>query len=158
MSVHVKPKSAVFKDGKLGIVWEKDGHVSEFDVEWLKKYSYSDPTVNLEQRHKPILWSKAQLVETNLRVSYKDYMHSNSGLLQSLELLHDYGIAFLHSVPAENEVAVEDVVTRIGPIRETFYGTSWNVKSVPDAKNIAYTNLFLGLHMDLMCVFATSES
>jgi hypothetical protein len=45
---------------------------------------------------------------------------------------------------------VEQVAGRIGPIRETFYGASWDVKSVPNAKNIAYTSLFLGFHMDLM--------
>ena len=33
---------------------------------------------------------------------------------------------------------------------ETFYGKSWDVKSIPNAENIAYTDLNLPLHMDLM--------
>jgi hypothetical protein len=38
-------------------------------------------------------------------------------------------------------------------IRDTFYGDVWNVKTVDEKiPNIAYTNLFLGLHMDLQCV------
>lgn len=34
--------------------------------------------------------------------------------------------------------------------KNTFYGTSWNVKNDPNSKNIAYTSFYLGLHMDLM--------
>lgn len=39
-----------------------------------------------------------------------------------------------------------------GEIRNTFYGPLWDVRSLPSAvsKNIAYTNVDLGLHMDLL--------
>lgn len=48
-------------------------------------------------------------------------------------------------------VLVEEIGKRIGGyIKETFYGTSWNVVSVPSAKNVAYTSVFLPLHMDLL--------
>jgi alpha-ketoglutarate-dependent taurine dioxygenase len=39
---------------------------------------------------------------------------------------------------------------RIGNLRDTFYGRTWDVKSVPEAKNVAYTAQYLGLHMDLL--------
>lgn len=35
-------------------------------------------------------------------------------------------------------------------IRETFYGQVWDVVNVRNSRNIAYTNLDLGLHMDLL--------
>lgn len=39
----------------------------------------------------------------------------------------------------------------MGEIRRTWYGDRvWDVKSVAGSKNIAYTNLDLGLHMDLV--------
>lgn len=36
------------------------------------------------------------------------------------------------------------------PNFDLFLGLTWDVKSIPDAKNIAYTSLKLGLHMDLL--------
>lgn len=42
---------------------------------------------------------------------------------------------------------------KLGEIRHTFYGSLWNVRSLgSSSRNIAYTNLDLGLHMDL-CYF-----
>jgi len=42
---------------------------------------------------------------------------------------------------------------QLGEIRNTFYGPLWNVRSLGSAsRNIAYTNVDLGLHMDL-CYF-----
>ena len=51
-------------------------------------------------------------------------------------------------MPLERD-AVERVVLRIGPIRETFFGRTWDVVNVPSASNIAYTSVELGLHQDL---------
>ena len=39
-----------------------------------------------------------------------------------------------------------------GRIRYTFYGHVWNVRNIKESRNIAYTNLDLGLHMDLLYV------
>ena len=43
-----------------------------------------------------------------------------------------------------------DEITSDLPIRNTFYGTTWDVKSVKQSKNVAYTHQHLGLHMDLL--------
>ncbi|KAK5242008.1 hypothetical protein LTR16_008840, partial [Cryomyces antarcticus] len=56
---------------------------------------------------------------------------------------------FLRNVP-DSEVEVERIAGRIGNLRDTFYGRTWDVKSVVNAKNIAYTHQYLGLHMDLL--------
>ena len=37
-----------------------------------------------------------------------------------------------------------------GEIRPTFYGLVWDVKNKRNSKNIAYTNLNLGFHMDIL--------
>ncbi|CAG8432769.1 502_t:CDS:2 [Diversispora eburnea] len=52
-------------------------------------------------------------------------------------------------ISKNNRVEILDV-ERIGTIRSTFYGKTFDVISIPGAKNIAYTNLSLGLHMDLL--------
>jgi len=59
------------------------------------------------------------------------------------------GLIFLWDLPTE-ETAVEAVAERFGPIKNTFYGRTWDVKDKPMAENVAYTNVFLDLHMDLL--------
>ena len=44
------------------------------------------------------------------------------------------------------------MATRFGEVRDTFYGDVWDVKTMDESRNIAYTNLFLPLHMGLQCV------
>lgn len=88
-------------------------------------------------------------------------------------VLHD-GFAFLQNVPTtskasvpaspapegkttecESDVAMLYHVARtLGEIRSTFYGTHlWDVRSVKNSLNVAYTNADLGFHADL-CYFA----
>jgi gamma-butyrobetaine dioxygenase len=52
---------------------------------------------------------------------------------------------------AGQSVALSRLGDMVGDIRRTWYGDKvWDVMSVKDSKNIAYTNLDLGLHMDLV--------
>jgi len=78
------------------------------------------------------------------------------GLLRMLEQLHVYGIAIIKDVPTKNtgnsDCTLRTVANWIGEIRNTFYGETWDVKSVLNSKNIAYTSDNLGLHMDLLSV------
>lgn len=54
--------------------------------------------------------------------------------------------------PGPNSPELARLADLLGEIRHTFYGPLWNVRSLPSAvsKNIAYTNVDLGLHMDLL--------
>lgn len=70
-------------------------------------------------------------------------------LARSLHLLWRDGLVFIDQVP-ESEESVRTIVERMGPLQNTFYGPTWNVRSVPQAKNVAYTSKYLGFHMDLL--------
>jgi hypothetical protein len=108
--------------------------------------------IESRMNHAPILWDKELMDSKVLWLDYSEFMNTPEGLLKGLKHLQDYGLFFLEGVPREDqEVAV--AAERIGHLRHTFYGRTWDVKSVPDAKNVAYTNLNLGLHMDLLYVF-----
>ncbi|KAL8924155.1 MAG: hypothetical protein Q9172_002820 [Xanthocarpia lactea] len=65
--------------------------------------------------------------------------------------LHLYGLVFIHSIPSSTD-AVTRIAERIGPLKNTLYGSTWDVRSVPSAKNVAYTSSHLGFHMDLLYV------
>jgi alpha-ketoglutarate-dependent taurine dioxygenase len=73
----------------------------------------------------------------------------NESFKRAVVNLQRFGLTFITGCPNASQT-VEAIGQRFGPIYETFYGRIFDVKSVPDAKNIAYTSLFLGLHMDLM--------
>ncbi|SNX86819.1 related to COX10 - farnesyl transferase [Melanopsichium pennsylvanicum] len=68
------------------------------------------------------------------------------------------GFAFVTRLPTDTTSTEEgpqsarlrDLATLMGELRNTFYGPLWDVQSKADARNIAYTNLDLGLHMDLL--------
>ncbi|ORY49617.1 gamma-butyrobetaine dioxygenase, partial [Rhizoclosmatium globosum] len=78
-------------------------------------------------------------------------------LLKLLTQLQEHGLAFIKNIPTDEAddpaklPQLETIIKAIGcVVRESFYGRTWDVKSVKNAKNIAYTSLDLGLHMDLL--------
>ena len=73
----------------------------------------------------------------------------NSKFKQLLENVNKHGISFVKQTPNDLD-SFKKLVNKFGCIQETFYGAFWDVKNNPEAKNIAYTNLQLGLHMDLL--------
>jgi alpha-ketoglutarate-dependent taurine dioxygenase len=100
----------------------------------------------------PIFWRANDVTFSQLWIDYHDLIQegqSSIGLRRCLHLLARYGLCFIDGVPNQL-LQVEKIAEQFGPIRETFYGRSWNVQSVPQAKNIAYTDVDLGLHMDLL--------
>jgi hypothetical protein len=93
-----------------------------------------------------------------LRYRYEDIIDGDTPqreqLLAVLEQLQVYGIAIIQGVPtnptSDKTCMLRKVAGWIGEIRNTFYGETWDVKSLNDSKNVAYTSLNLGLHMDLL--------
>jgi gamma-butyrobetaine dioxygenase len=65
-----------------------------------------------------------------------------------LRLLACYGLARLRNTPTSADFLVE-LMDRIGPIRATNFGQTFDVRSVVDPDSTAYTGLNLGQHTDL---------
>lgn len=105
-------------------------------------------------------WTRAGLLSTsNLKTEFAvlaqpDSLLESQPMEQLLEQLHRYGFAMIEGVPTDRtddkSCSLRTVAEMIGPIRNTFYGETWDVKSVVNSKNIAYTSDNLGLHMDLL--------
>ena len=96
-----------------------------------------------------IPWDKKVMADAVRWLPFTKYVSDDDTLFEAVESLRIYGLVFVRGVP-DDERAVERVAERIGTLRDTFYGRTWDVRSVKDAKNIAYTHQFLGLHMDLL--------
>lgn len=94
-------------------------------------------------------WNAATYAQETNDFEYAEYMTDDKVLLHAVKQLHTHGLLFVRNVP-EDEESVNRLAERIGPLKTTFYGKTWDVRAVPDAKNVAYTSQNLGFHMDLM--------
>ncbi|KAK3347502.1 taurine catabolism dioxygenase TauD, TfdA family-domain-containing protein [Neurospora tetraspora] len=153
-------------DGSITIVWANDTvstnattHTSTYDASdiftWQLPYDLAGNLLPVERT----LWDRSKLQahidSGDLRVSYNDWLTSDAAFWKAFESLARFGILFVHSIPSDRalvESQVEKIANRIGILMHTFYGFTWDVRSKPRAENVAYTNVFLGLHQDLMYI------
>ena len=142
-------------DGTVRIEWVNDipgynDHTSIYTADFLKRNHDLPSRLSLSYNSMPrILWDRDTMTKNTLTVDYESYMNSAPTLHTFLTHLHRYGLAFVRSVPSHIE-SVSRIAERIGPLRLTFYGPTWDVKSMPSAKNVANTSKHLGFHQDLL--------
>ena len=142
-------------NGAIHIQWAHDApgynhHTSVFPLDFLR--TYCRPRRRVRSRfndQRQVLWDRATMEADVRSVDYEAYMTREESVLEALQQLSRYGLVFLHNVPAA-ESSVAEIGERIGPLRDSFYGRTWDVRSVPAAKNVAYTAQHLGHHMDLL--------
>ncbi|RFU33506.1 hypothetical protein B7463_g2778, partial [Scytalidium lignicola] len=137
------------------ITWSNDipswgpDHVSVIPQSFIDIHS-TRTGINLDRSHERIgqFWDTEKIASELQYVDYNEYLNKDEILYLALFQLRRYGLLLVRGVP-DSEKAVEEITGRIGNLRDTFYGRTWDVKSVPKAKNVAYTSQYLGLHMDL---------
>jgi alpha-ketoglutarate-dependent taurine dioxygenase len=141
------------------VSWEHDvpgfdeSHVSLYPASRIERLiKTSDAERGHPKNSKPSsrqLWDNAAFTKRGCWVEYQEYMNDASSLKSAVSALRRDGLIFVKKVPPEAS-SVSKVAERIGPLRNTFYGATWDVRSVADAKNVAYTSKYLGFHMDLL--------
>jgi alpha-ketoglutarate-dependent taurine dioxygenase len=141
-------------DGSFIVSWENDikgfsNHTSTFSLEELKAMACGRSLRPIPRLEPADPWDATSIAERLMTVSYDDYMTSEKHFLEITKALQRDGLVFVKGVPSSTE-SVRQIVERIGPIRNTFYGSTWDVKSKPNAENVAYTDKELGFHMDLL--------
>ncbi|KAF2281335.1 Clavaminate synthase-like protein [Westerdykella ornata] len=125
-------------------------HRTRHSIDWLRRALNTEVELRSGVRHdERVLWDRQRITKDNKWVDYNEYMSQDEALFSALLHLHRYGLLFLRNVP-ESEESVVQIASRIGNLKDTLYGRTWDVKSKPHAENIAYTQQFLGLHMDLL--------
>ena len=138
---------------ELEVEWENDipgftHHLSTFSATQIEQLGMTernlDQDLNLQSP-----WSKDQYPAHGATFVYKSFMQFDTDLYRALCALRAFGLIYVKQVPDQPE-SVAQIAERIGPLRTTFYGPTWDVRSVIDSKNIAYTNKHLGFHMDLL--------
>lgn len=148
-----RPSALRVINNSLEIIWEKDNHRSVFPARFLA--NYATPQTAISTRFDDRLahpWNKNKIQSTPISTDFKKYMSTDASVHEVVENLANYGIAFIENCPAgpQAEGVLKKITERVGPLKNTFYGPTWNVRSVQDAKNVAYTSTNLDLHMDLL--------
>ena len=136
------------KDGNLVIKWNENKHESIFLNSWLRNNCY---TIKNKEQSSPSykLWDSSMQKNLNkIIIKYDNIMDSDDCLLNWLENLHFYGIAIVKNSPTKKKSAFK-VLDRISHIRETFFGTPFEVINIPKPNNQAYTADALENHTDL---------
>jgi Taurine catabolism dioxygenase TauD, TfdA family len=139
--------------GRVKVGWKNDipgyprDHQSVYSQEYLRQLTSPAPASPVARPR--LRWDKASFEKRASWTKYDDFVNDTSAYKCAMSALHRDGLIFITDAPSDpNSVAT--MANRLGPIRNTFYGSTWDVKSVSDSKNVAYTNQHLGFHMDLL--------
>jgi hypothetical protein len=139
----------------LHVEWST-GHKSFYSTQFLERHL---SPLKLSAAHKDlprIPWNVTSLSKPpDLFIPYTS-LENPSGLLAAITQLSQFGLLFVTGVPntetSNHTCELRTLAQYFSEIRNTFYGELWDVKNLRNSKNIAYTNLDLGLHMDLLYV------
>ncbi|KAF2172359.1 hypothetical protein M409DRAFT_50072 [Zasmidium cellare ATCC 36951] len=151
----IVPRSVQLDETHVHITWSNDipgldeSHTTSIPLSTIDNIIDTGRPVEPRQPLPRSLWDAQTYTEETHDFDYEAYMKDDSILLAALQQLETHGLMFINNVP-ESAESVETLAQRIGPLKTTFYGKTWDVRSVPEAKNVAYTSQNLGFHMDLM--------
>jgi gamma-butyrobetaine hydroxylase len=126
-------------DGAVHVTFS-DGHSGSFDADWLQGYAAPKPT--RERR----LWG-AELQSELPVASHDDVAAGGPALRDWLASVDELGFAILTGCGTEPGT-VTRVAELFGYVRETNYGRLFDVRTVVNPTNLAYTGLGLGAHSD----------
>ncbi len=130
--------SARIEDGTVQTVFS-DGHRSRFGADWLRAGWQGAP-------RRCRLWGAE--IQDELPVGcYEDVAAGGDALCRWLAAVDELGFAILTGCPTEPGT-VTRVAELFGFVRETNYGRLFDVRSVVNPTNLAYTGLGLGAHTD----------
>ncbi|MDE0942116.1 MAG: TauD/TfdA family dioxygenase [Alphaproteobacteria bacterium] len=129
-------------DQTLMIIWADDGHISRYQAGWLRHGGRPPTLTTLSQT-----WG-AELAECLPRFDFAALLSRDDVLLEWLEVLRQTGLTYVTNAPT-TEGTVCDLVRRIANIRETNFGSVFEVVALADSISNAYTAAALPLHVDL---------
>jgi len=143
-----KIRSAMLCDSVVTVEWQDEARQVGFDLDWLATQAGRSgvPEPGDEVR----LWLEGAALEPSREFAWRALpvlREDASARAAWLARLLQDGIAFVTGVPC-NEPAVLDVAGMFGCVAQTNYGRTFDVRSVPQPENLAYSDVGLGLHTD----------
>jgi alpha-ketoglutarate-dependent taurine dioxygenase len=142
-----KIRSTEAHDGTVTVEWEAEPRPEAFDVQWLWQHAANGSGRRSEPPKRWLDGARFDALRDFAWAAYSDAQRDR--LLRAhwtARLLQD-GIAFLSGVPA-TDAGILEAAALVGRVSETNYGLVFDVRSVPQPENLAYSDLGLGLHTD----------
>jgi alpha-ketoglutarate-dependent taurine dioxygenase len=128
--------------GHLTLNWE-DGATSVFPLSWLRAF---DRSLHMGHRPARLPWM-GNPASAFARCDYGEWMENAASREDWLYYVGRDGLAFLSGVPVEDGAAWR-VAELIGFVRETNYGSVFDVRSMTEPNNLAYTSRELPVRTD----------
>lgn len=127
----------------VSITWNNDvpgftsEHTTKVDLSALRELSRSGcpPGTHSPSPPAQALWTQKALEIPDY--DYNTYMKDDRMLLDVINQLRVDGLAFVTNVPGTVE-ALATIATRIGPIKDTFYGATWDGNCNPVLKIVDF--------------------
>lgn len=136
-------------DGALRIGWST-GELSRYHPGWLRAHAWfddGDNTPALQPLTDCQQWDASRLTEPP-SFNGPAVIENESMMLEWLEALSRFGIARLRGLPDQDGL-LQQLVERIGPIRESNFGRQYVLEIKPDPDSNAFTSDALLQHIDM---------
>src|SRR5882672_12960514 len=141
-------RAAAAAQGVVRIDWEDDERGACFELDWLAAHAFGGGQRRPELAPRVWLGGAGLLATRDFAwASLAEARGDSRVRLTWLTRLLQDGLAFLSGVPAQ-ETALLEAIPLVGRVLETNYGLTFDVRSVPQPENLAYSDLGLGLHTD----------
>jgi alpha-ketoglutarate-dependent taurine dioxygenase len=140
-----KIRSVSMQAGAVQIQWENEARSASFDVAWLA--AHKDASHPSRSPMKSWVGGTLNPLTDFAWLHFAQAQNQAADRLQWLDRLLTDGIAFLREVPV-TEDAIFAAMAIVGRVAETNYGLVFDVRSVAQPENLAYSDLGLGLHTD----------
>ena len=141
-------RAAHIDDGRVRIEWEGESRAASLSLEWLAAQAAGGAARRPERQVRR--WLEGARLDAHRDFAWIGLATARAAAaarLDWLTRLAQDGLAFLTGVPCEHH-AILAAAALIGRVAETNYGQVFDVRSVPQPENLAYSDLGLGLHTD----------
>ena len=120
-----------------------DGVTSKFQISMLSsEFLDSENLLNtVKQKH----WDSS--LKNKPTYQFKENFYQSKEMYELRKSFYEYGFVIVKNVPTQNNYIVQ-FANSIGNIRPTNFREYFNVKSVPNPNDLAYTSLALSPHTD----------
>lgn len=138
---------AFIKDDVLILNWSDSENSTRYNLDWLYHHKpgkrASDPAA-IKKR----CWRGGMGRDKLPTAKAKDLLQDDDASATWLENTQSFGLSLVSGLEARHDAGME-VAKRIGFLRETNFGTTFQVQSKPNPNNLAYTSVALPPHTDL---------
>ena len=146
VGLDITPETHGLDGNFLRVDWPDKDQSSAYGVDWLYRHRpgrLRDDPASVEQ----VSWD-AQLESNIPRCSMPACLDDPARLRQALIMLKRYGIVIFHDLE-DSADASHRFAELVGFERQTNFGVMFEVISLPQPHNLAYTSIALPLHTDL---------